>query len=253
MHSQLRSGGSNAETMRTQAPLNGIFATLPLPIPSKLPVHIHGTFSLQGDRRSLTIDEDGDSQHAGCNTFLLREAVPEVYLTFLEYVARKSPAHASKFWPLTNPISTGVAKQVIQALLQKLPTSPRHLYIKRPTTASNQGDSPVTFAQAVFRLETTLSPRLMQCLVDIGIPLVQETTSAVTTYLKGDENTPRLTVERLKQHLRSAKAREVLKSCVTHDSEKSSLCTTYLDCSSALAQPPRTWKVAIFLDSLTMT
>lgn len=40
-----------------------MFNALPLPMSSELPVHIHATFSLSGDRQSIAIDEEGPKSH----------------------------------------------------------------------------------------------------------------------------------------------------------------------------------------------
>jgi sacsin len=58
-----------------------MFNILPLPISLDLPVHIHATFYLFGDRQSIAIDEQ--SHGSGWNRYLLRDALPRLYLSFL--------------------------------------------------------------------------------------------------------------------------------------------------------------------------
>jgi sacsin len=62
-----------------------MFNTLPLPISSDLPIHIHATFSLSGDRQSIAVDEYGIQSHGSeWNRYLLQDALPKLYLLFLD-------------------------------------------------------------------------------------------------------------------------------------------------------------------------
>ncbi|TVY34994.1 Sacsin [Lachnellula subtilissima] len=59
-----------------------IFNTLPLPVSSDLPVHVHATFLLSGDRQSIEVDKHGAESHgAEWNRWLLQDACQNFILS----------------------------------------------------------------------------------------------------------------------------------------------------------------------------
>ncbi|KAG9002100.1 hypothetical protein FRB93_011873 [Tulasnella sp. JGI-2019a] len=97
-----------------------LFATLPLPIDTKLPIHIHATWILAGDRRTIRFDAkdaDGarpmDTQY---NLYLLESLIPELYLRMLATLASQYPLDWYRCWP----VKTHEYLQPMVAALYKL-------------------------------------------------------------------------------------------------------------------------------------
>ncbi|KAI9733902.1 MAG: hypothetical protein M1834_002557 [Cirrosporium novae-zelandiae] len=88
-----------------QPPDYRIFATLPLPFQSPLPVQIHGTFYISGDRQSIAVEGSTEALGAGWNRWLLESALCNLYLGFLDEVGRKVGADVFRFWPEQLPIT----------------------------------------------------------------------------------------------------------------------------------------------------
>ena len=59
------------------------FCLLPLPVETRLPVHINSNFSLDNARRSLWQDEDGKGQRSRWNEFLKLHVIPSAYAELL--------------------------------------------------------------------------------------------------------------------------------------------------------------------------
>jgi hypothetical protein len=74
------------------------FSTLPLMVPTTLPVHCHGTFVLAPDRRSIRFDGDGRSNlESQYNQWLLSNILPHLYFSLLkELLPNGSYFH---WWP----------------------------------------------------------------------------------------------------------------------------------------------------------
>jgi len=105
------------------APAGGVvFAYLPLPQRSGLPVHVNAAFAVSADRRSLAEPSDDDkaeSRDARWNGALLRDAVTSAYVRLLGDLAALSPASRPVqlylLWPRSDHVAAGC--------LADLPTS----------------------------------------------------------------------------------------------------------------------------------
>ncbi|PIL32619.1 hypothetical protein GSI_05323 [Ganoderma sinense ZZ0214-1] len=67
------------------------FSSLPLPIPTSLPVHLHASFILAADRRNIRWDGDGTLTRDECNHWLLSTALPPLYLRVIELLNLDGP------------------------------------------------------------------------------------------------------------------------------------------------------------------
>ncbi|KAG8998065.1 hypothetical protein FRB94_007228 [Tulasnella sp. JGI-2019a] len=103
-----------------------LFATLPLPILTKLPVHIHATWILAADRRSIRFDaKDADGarpRDTQYNLYLLENLIPTLYLRMLATLALRYPRDWYQCWPVKTheylqPIVTALYKQVVNTTL----------------------------------------------------------------------------------------------------------------------------------------
>ncbi len=77
-----------------------IFNCLPLKFESTLPVHIHATFLLSGDRQNIATEETSKDAGSEWNKWLLEQKIPLVYLLFLEDIGRKIGHDVYKYFPV---------------------------------------------------------------------------------------------------------------------------------------------------------
>ncbi|EDN92385.1 hypothetical protein SS1G_08248 [Sclerotinia sclerotiorum 1980 UF-70] len=137
--------GSEQDTKTLDPPTPMLFSTLPLPEESTLPVHIHATFSLSGDRN--TIITGGESSEAGgstWNSWLLEEKLPNAYLSFLEGLTEKIGLDAFRFWP---PKDSRRLELLCKSFWEQLPNSSARLF---PRRAENPNATNMTMSQTVF-------------------------------------------------------------------------------------------------------
>ncbi|KAG9043185.1 hypothetical protein FS837_009920 [Tulasnella sp. UAMH 9824] len=80
-----------------------LFATLPLPVATSLPVHVHATWILAQDRRSIRYDApDAAGQRPDdtlYNQYLLEKGVTPLYVRTLALILQLQPEVARHFWP----------------------------------------------------------------------------------------------------------------------------------------------------------
>jgi sacsin len=142
----LRSSG----TKDLPRPIPKIFSSLPLPIPSNLPVHIHATFQLSGDRRSLsTGGELAETSGSDWNKWLLEDKVTRAYFNSLEGLARRMGAEVYRFWP-HGYFGKGELAPLIESFWNTLPSIDFPMY---PGVESPEDVSKVmTKSEAIFNL-----------------------------------------------------------------------------------------------------
>jgi sacsin len=154
-----------------------IISTLPLPIPSDVPVYIHASFSLSGDRKSLIIDEHGlESHRSRWNRYLLKSAIPDLYLSFLDDIGRQVREEVFNFWPQKEPPERSCSELICCSFWEKLPQSSGRFFPKDGRLSNpGQRQSPKLFEirQAMFDfLPKTLSDDLAPLLLSLGVNLV---------------------------------------------------------------------------------
>lgn len=99
------------------------FFGVPLLDTISLPVHLHCTFILSDDRRSIRYDEEGNGNpESRFNRWLLTQKVPSFYLQFLSGWKSDCPMRKCPWWPKRT--STDRISQVVIGAMDKiLPTS----------------------------------------------------------------------------------------------------------------------------------
>lgn len=76
-----------------------LFATLPLPVEIKLPVHVSSSFILSDDRRVVRFNANGQDAESRFNTWLLSDLVPPLYVQLLDVLsAQFSIPKGRKSW-----------------------------------------------------------------------------------------------------------------------------------------------------------
>jgi len=88
-----------------------MFSTLPLPVPSNQPAHIHGMFSIRPDRSTIHSGDDTavsqsaeGSKGAKWNKWLLQECIVDAWISNLQFIQQLTAAGACDFqgwtrWP----------------------------------------------------------------------------------------------------------------------------------------------------------
>ena len=157
------------------------FNCLPLKFESTLPVHIHGTFLLSGDRQNITIEETSRDAGSDWNRWLLQEKIPILYLQFLEELGRKIGHDVYDYFPTGSGRTVQLSDLVRNSFWEKIPSSRCRLFPVIDTsqdstiTRQNKGrqnrtpPNLVTLNDAVFDLQKneisqTLRPILCNCM-----------------------------------------------------------------------------------------
>ncbi|PVH73775.1 hypothetical protein DL98DRAFT_468851 [Cadophora sp. DSE1049] len=166
-----------------------MFNTLPLPIASDLPVHIHASCSLSGDRKSIVLEEYGStSPGADSNRHLLQNALPELYLGLLSDLVVRMHQDAFKFWPQDEPPKKSFGRHVFEAFWNKLPSCSL-LIFPRAHHPQNQKEESIAFNQAVFDfLPKQQSECLLPLLTSLGVDLVRDIPKTLAKLLNPSPN-----------------------------------------------------------------
>ncbi len=157
-----------------------IFNSIPLPISSDLPVYIHGTFFLSGDRRSIVTEQHGmQSDELEWNRYLLQEALPELYFSFLDSIGNIVREKVFDHWPHEQPPKGSCAELLCDSFWEKLPNSSRRVFPKAESSAVRAGKRRpaelLDIKQAIFDfLPESQSDILAPLLISLGVNLVRK-------------------------------------------------------------------------------
>ncbi|KAL8785541.1 MAG: hypothetical protein Q9213_003289 [Squamulea squamosa] len=92
---RLECGESFSKDLRNQ-----VFCTLPTGHTTRLPVSIHASFAITGDRKTIPFeDAKQNSAISAWNRWLLTDCIPELYLEFLRDLCPRIGEKAFAFWP----------------------------------------------------------------------------------------------------------------------------------------------------------
>ncbi|KAI9876327.1 MAG: hypothetical protein M1830_006767 [Pleopsidium flavum] len=122
------SESSEAGTLRPKEPAPRFFNCLPLRFQSSLPVHIHATFLLSGDRQNISVEETATDAGSDWNKWILEKAIPQLYLSFLEDLGRKIGAKVFSFFPTKGSTGNILSDLVRASFWSLLPASHHRLY-----------------------------------------------------------------------------------------------------------------------------
>ncbi|PPR03603.1 hypothetical protein CVT24_007592 [Panaeolus cyanescens] len=111
---------------------HSFFSTLPLQIPTSVPVHVMASFVLSSDRRNIRLDEY-DNVETAYNRWLLRDVLPPLYLYLLEKLAMDANIPSSKlrkWWPGHRDVMDNISRSLIKSFYGvHLKESLRHVFI----------------------------------------------------------------------------------------------------------------------------
>ncbi|KAF9815249.1 hypothetical protein IEO21_04696 [Rhodonia placenta] len=107
------------------------FSKLPLPVYTSLPLHIHASFILADDRRSIRFDDNGQSVlEAVFNRWLLSSRIPLLYFWFLEQWP--SATSNSNLFPAAkvpgSDIKDPLSQVVVNGFYELLPATSRNVF-----------------------------------------------------------------------------------------------------------------------------
>jgi sacsin len=156
------------------------FNCLPLKFESTLPVHIHATFLLTGDRQNIAIEKTSRDARSKWNGRLLQEHLPDLYLQFLEGLARKIGHNVYDYFPTGESGTEELSDLIRTSFWEKIKLSKCRLFpvlgasqdSTMPRNKGQQNRKPpnlVTLEDAIFDLQKheiseTLRPILCNCL-----------------------------------------------------------------------------------------
>lgn len=150
------------------------FSHLPLSaeFPTNLPVHIHATFLVSGDRGSIWIEPSARAMGADWNRWLLTVAVPSLYWEFVEDLARKIGQNAYNFWPCNQNLNDSLTGLIVSSfwnLLQKTPDRNVCPFpVARLSTAKNRTSATmVNVKSAIFNFLPVAYSPLSDLLVEL--------------------------------------------------------------------------------------
>lgn len=121
----ISSESSSAGTLRPKEPTPRFFNCLPLQFQSSLPVQIHATFLLSGDRQNISVEETARDAGSDWNKWLLEKAIPQCYLSFLEDVGRKIGPKVYLLFP-TKPSTGNVLSDLVRSSFWSLLSASHH-------------------------------------------------------------------------------------------------------------------------------
>ncbi|RDL30678.1 Uncharacterized protein BP5553_10023 [Venustampulla echinocandica] len=180
---------NDAISTPTEPPQSKMFSTLPLPISSDLPVHINATFLLTGDRQSIAVDEDGiQTALSKWNRYLLQDALPKLYLSFLDEIGIQVRQRVFEFWPQAEPPKRSPSELIFASFWQELPKGSHRLFPMAQTSMQLSQRRPAQLCdikQAVFDLlPEDESEILAPLLLHLEVNLVRLIPSEVARHLR---------------------------------------------------------------------
>lgn len=79
-----------------------LFSFMPLPIETSLPTHLHASFIMADDRRTIRFDDGCDpASESAYNRWLLSSHIPQLYLSLLHHWPTSGPVRIHHLWPST--------------------------------------------------------------------------------------------------------------------------------------------------------
>jgi sacsin len=134
------------------------FNCVPLKFESTLPVQVHATFLLSGDRQNIATEETSQDAGSDWNKWLLKERIPQVYLQFLEDVGRKVGPDVYDYFPSEpNQTQQNLSDLVRTAFWEKLKSSHHRLF---PVVEAVQVED--TRGKSAMRPKRRQAPKLVE-------------------------------------------------------------------------------------------
>jgi sacsin len=180
-----KGAGSSLKPLKSR-----FFNCLPLKFESTLPVQMHASFLLSGDRQNIAAEETSQDAGSEWNKWLLQKELPRIYLKFLEDIGRKVGQDVYNYFPVESNQRRDLLSDLIRASFWENIRSSRCQLFPVVEASQDLDDSRVrgrrnrtapnliTFERAVFdvlerRDSKAFQPLLDSCLDDLVRPPVQ--------------------------------------------------------------------------------
>ncbi|KAI9649844.1 hypothetical protein NHQ30_002426 [Ciborinia camelliae] len=197
-------------------PTPKIFSTLPLPEASNLPVHIHATFSLSGDRNTLiTRGESSEAGGSKWNAWLLEEKLADAYLIFLEGLAQKIGSDVFQFWPHRYPPKESRLELLCKSFWEKLPNSSARLF---PRRVANSDATNMAISETVFDfLQPKFSRQIAPVLQSLEPNLSPHFPAHIHVNISSIDVAKSIDRSGLRKLFKDKRAYECLQNAIKHD------------------------------------
>ncbi|KAJ5050730.1 uncharacterized protein L3040_002603 [Drepanopeziza brunnea f. sp. 'multigermtubi'] len=207
-----KSPGFNFPTTTTSR----MFNTLPLPIFSDLPVHVHATFTLSGDRKSIVLDDHNlKSASSESNRHFLEQEIPKMYLQFLAGLVVHLQQDVFIFWPQHEPPERSFGLRIWTSFWQQLSQSTLELFPKAQSAAqvlSNTSAGLLDINHAILdNLKAHDSRMLRPLLLNLEVDLLSDVPKPVANQLARIETVRRITGSMLRDLFKSVQSQESLR------------------------------------------
>jgi sacsin len=205
----------------TSLPVPKFFSTLPLPFPSELPVHVHATFLITGDRESIPIEESMRDAGADWNRWLLTHTIPRLYLAFLEDLGRKiEKDRYFTFWPQNQPQRGSLSELIFSSFWTLLPESSCRLFpVAPPTSAKPKTRQPpkvLEISGVTFDFLPEYESSILKEVLEPLIPTMVRTSAAIIEQMATQKiEVTKTTPQMLRQLFRDINASGVLKKAAS--------------------------------------
>ncbi|KIO21522.1 hypothetical protein M407DRAFT_10336 [Tulasnella calospora MUT 4182] len=159
-----------------------LFATLPLPVSTSLPVHINATWILAQDRRSIRYDAPDATGQRPLDTLynehLLKELIAPLYVKTLALVLLHHPKLVRQFWP--GKAQDGPSRIVATEIHKQMVSTKEAVLL----TAQNQ---PISPTKAIIHLSRKVPLAVRTILTELQIPNYEgENLGGLPLLLRGD-------------------------------------------------------------------
>ena len=219
-----KAAGSSSQPLKSK-----FFNCLPLKFESTLPVQIHATFLLSGDRQNIATEETSQDAGSEWNRWLLQEELPRVYLQFLEDIGRKTGHDVYKYFPvglsgrqhlLSDLIRTSFWGKVGSSTCRIFPITKgsQKLMIPGIKCRGNRiAPNLVTFETAVFDVLEQRDSEALQPLLDSCLDVLVRPPPQIAKYVRGVPGVKVLTPAMLRGVLKSTNATEHIERAKQRD------------------------------------
>ena len=194
------------------------FNCLPLKFESTLPVQIHATFLLSGDRQNIATEETSQDAGSEWNKWLLQKELPHVYLQFLEEIGRRTGHGVYKYFPVAFNGRQHLLSDLIRASFwENIKSSSYRLFpvidvsqdLRMPGTerqSHRTAPNLVPFECAVFDVLKQRDSEALQPLLDGQLDALVRPPTQVTNHIRQVSGVKVLTPAVLRHVLRSKNA-----------------------------------------------
>jgi sacsin len=218
---------SGPATIFKDAPIPKFFSNLPLPYGTNLPVHIHATFLLASDRTSMamSIEESMREEGVEWNKWLYAEAIPKLYLEFLEELAHRNleTKQYFEYWPRDSASKGPLSEQISCSFWRLLQKSSCRLFpVSQRTRATEKkkhsAPNYVEISDAIFDLLPEEESKVLKEVLESQIPTLIRAPDTIRSQLMSRKmKIESITPKRLRELSKQVEASKFLEKATSKD------------------------------------